>query len=63
MRESCYCGRIGEIEDRVPVTTGDGRAALRCPNEDCGHLEQLEWLPETARRTVFEKAQRRQAAA
>jgi hypothetical protein len=59
MLESCYCGRTGEIEDREPVIT-DGRHALRCPEEDCGHLEYLQWLPEEARRTVFEKAERKQ---
>ncbi len=62
MLESCYCGRTGEIEDREPVFAGDGRRALRCQDEDCGHLEYLEWLPEEARRTVFEKAEREQPA-
>ena len=57
MLESCYCGRTGEIEDREPVTTGDGERALRCP--DCGHLDRLDWLPEEARRHVFEEAVRR----
>jgi uncharacterized C2H2 Zn-finger protein len=57
VRESCYCGRTGEIEDREPVATGDGRHALRCP--DCGHLDRLDWLPEEARQHVFEKAERR----
>jgi hypothetical protein len=32
--ESCYCGRMGEIEDREPVATGDGGRALRCPIAD-----------------------------
>lgn len=54
MLESCYCGRTGEIEDREPVTTEDGGRALRCPG--CGHLDSLHWLPEEARRHVFEKA-------
>jgi hypothetical protein len=63
MRETCYCGRNGEVEDRVPVATSDGRRALRCPNESCGHLEYLTWLPEIARRPIFGKARRRQAAA
>jgi hypothetical protein len=58
MLESCYCGRTGEIEDREPVATGDGRRALRCP--DCGHLEHLGWLPEEARRRVFGEAESRQ---
>lgn len=54
MLESCYCGRTGEIEDREPVVADDGRHALRCPDEACGHLEHLQWLPEEARRTVFD---------
>lgn len=63
MRESCYCGRTGEIEDREPVATEDGGQALRCPSEACGHLEYLEWLPGEARRHVFEEAERRQPTA
>jgi hypothetical protein len=61
MRETCYCGRTGEMEDRVPVAIEDGRQALGCP--DCGHLDRLDWLPEGARRYVFEKAERRQPTA
>jgi hypothetical protein len=57
MLESCYCGRMGEIEDREPVATGDGGRALRCP--DCGHLERLGWLPEEARRRAFGEAESR----
>ncbi|QIN82331.1 hypothetical protein GBA63_06460 [Rubrobacter tropicus] len=59
MRESCYCGRAGEIEDREPVTDGDGRRALKCP--DCGHLDHLSWLSADARVRVFEEAKRREA--
>jgi hypothetical protein len=62
MLESCYCGRTGEIEDREPIVADDGRRALRCPGEVCGHLEYLEWLPEEARQTVFERAGRKQPA-
>jgi hypothetical protein len=25
MREVCYCGRVDEVEERKPVTDGDGR--------------------------------------
>jgi hypothetical protein len=57
MLESCYCGRTGEIEDREPVATSDDGQALRCL--DCGYLDQLAWLPEEARRHVFEEAGRR----
>lgn len=63
MLEACYCGRTGQIEDRVPVATGDGGQALLCPDEACGHLEYLEWLPEDARRHVFEEAERRRSTA
>ncbi len=58
MKESCFCGRVGELEDRVPVSDGDGYEALRCPK--CGHLDRLEWLPEEARRKLLEEAHGRQ---
>ncbi len=61
MRESCYCGRTGEIEDRETITTSDGDRALRCPK--CGHLDHLEWLSEEARRHTFEEAERKQPTA
>jgi hypothetical protein len=61
MLESCYCGRTGEIEDREPVTTEDGKRALRCP--ECGHLDSLDWLPKEAGRRAFEEAERRQPKA
>ena len=61
MRESCYCGRTGEIEDREPVATEDGGQVLRCP--DCGHLDHLYWLPEEARRHVFAEAESKQLTA
>ena len=55
MREACFCGRVGELEDRAPVPDADGyQEALRCPK--CGHLDRLEWLPEDARRAVLEEA-------
>jgi hypothetical protein len=46
MKESCYCGRTGDVEDREPVLDGEGKWALRCPN--CGHLDYLAWLSEEA---------------
>ena len=62
MRESCYFGRTGEIEDHEPIATSDGRQALSCP--DCGHPDRLDWLPEEARRHVFlGEAGRRQPTA
>lgn len=56
MREVCYCGRTGEIEDREAVMD-DGREALRCPN--CGHLDHLSWLPADVRGRAFAEAKRR----
>jgi hypothetical protein len=46
MRESCFCGRSGELENRLPVLDAEGRWLLRCP--DCGHLDDLAWLTEEA---------------
>lgn len=60
MREACFCGRIGEVEDREPVTTATGERALRCPDEACGHTDRLDWLPEDAKGLLFEEADRRQ---
>ena len=57
MRESCYCGRVGEVEDREPVYGGARVEALRCPR--CGHLDTLPWLDDDARRGVFGEAERR----
>jgi hypothetical protein len=54
MKESCFCGRVGDLEDRMPVHDSDGYQALRCPK--CGHLDRLEWLTEDARRSVLEEA-------
>ena len=28
VHEVCYCGRMGEVEERLLVTDGDGRQAL-----------------------------------
>jgi hypothetical protein len=55
MRETCYCGRTGELEDRKPIIDEDGREALECPK--CGHLDHLSWLQDPA--SVFEEATRR----
>jgi hypothetical protein len=40
MREVCYCGRVGAVEDREPAP-GEGWA-LRCVN--CGRVEYLDRL-------------------
>ena len=57
MREACYCGRIGEMEDREPVYGGARVQALRCPR--CGHLDALSQFDDDARRGVFAEAERR----
>ena len=58
MRESCFCGRSGELKDRLPVLDTQGRWVLRCP--DCGHLDDLGWLTEEAALLVWGEAKRRQ---
>ena len=57
MREACYCGRVGEVEDREPVWRDGRTEALRCPR--CGHLDALPYLDAAARRSVFGEAERR----
>ncbi len=57
MREACYCGRVGEVEDREPVYGGARIEALRCPR--CGHLDPLPYLDAVARIEMFEEAERR----
>jgi hypothetical protein len=59
MQEACFCGRVGQVEDRELVVV-EGKETLRCPDEACGHLEYLGWLPEDARKLVVEEAARRQ---
>ena len=51
MREACFCGRVGEIENREPFTSGNGDRALRCSG--CGHLDHLRWLPDDVRLLVL----------
>jgi len=57
VRESCYCGRVGESEDREPVLRDGRTEALRCPR--CGHLDPLPCLDADARLKMFEEAERR----
>jgi hypothetical protein len=59
-REICFCGWVGEVEDRVPVYVGDGEWGLSCPM--CGHLDRLEAWSEAARSwTLAEAARRRES--
>jgi hypothetical protein len=57
-RESCFCGRVGELEDRELVYAGDGEWGLGCPM--CGHLDRLEAWSEAARAWTLAEAARRQ---
>lgn len=57
MREDCYCGQRGDVEDREPVGSNGRIEALRCPR--CGHLDLLPYLDAVARREMFEEAERR----
>lgn len=56
-REICFCGRVGELEDREPVYAGDGDWGLRCPV--CGRLDRLEAWSEAARAATLAEAARR----
>jgi hypothetical protein len=59
-REICFCGWVGELEDREPVYAGDGEWGLGCPM--CGHLDRLEAWSEAARScTLAEAAWRRES--
>jgi hypothetical protein len=55
MKESCYCGRTGDLEDRDPTLDG-GTRVLRCPG--CGHGDDLCWLSEEAGLLLWEEAVR-----
>jgi hypothetical protein len=57
MRESCFCGRRGELQDREPVLDAGGRWLLQCPT--CCHLDDLEWLTEEAALLLWGEARRR----
>ncbi len=57
MKEICFCGRTGEVEDREPILNGNGHRTLQCPG--CGHIDDLHWLSEEARLSLWEEAVRR----
>jgi hypothetical protein len=59
-REICFCGWVGELEDREPVYASAGEWGLGCPM--CGHLDRLEAWSEAARAwTLAEAARRRES--
>lgn len=53
-REICFCGWVGELEDREPVYAGDGEWGLGWPM--CGHLDRLEAWSEAARSWILAEA-------
>jgi hypothetical protein len=57
MRETCFCGRSGELEDREPILDSEARWVLRCPS--CGHLDSLKWLTEDVSLLLWGEAVRR----
>lgn len=57
MKEACYCGRTGEVEDREPVMNGIGNGALQCT--ECGHVDDLCWISGEAALLFREEAIRR----
>jgi hypothetical protein len=57
MQEVCFCGRSGDVRDRVPILDDDGQRALKC--RSCGHLDHLEWLPEEAVLLLWGEVRRR----
>jgi len=59
MREICFCGLVGEVEDREPVILEEDERALECP--ECGDIDRVIWLPAEARTDVFEEAAKRHA--
>ena len=59
-RESCFCGWVGELEDRELVYAGDGESGLSCP--ECGHLDRLEAWSDAARTATFAEAARRRGS-
>ena len=57
MQEACFCGRSGDIRDRLPVMDSNGMRVLECP--ECGHEDYLEWLPEETSLLLWDEAKRR----
>ena len=57
MRETCFCGRTGDIADREPIYLGDGEWGLACP--DCGQFDRLELFPEETRDFLLDEARER----
>lgn len=58
MRQECFCGWNGDVEDQRVIYVGDGVLALECPR--CGRQDRLLWMPELAREAAFRVASERQ---
>jgi hypothetical protein len=56
MQEVYYCGRVGRLEDRLPIVDERARGAFRC--RGCGHVDHLLWLSDDGRSRIFEEAGR-----
>ncbi len=56
-REICFCGWVGDLEDRNPTYTDDGDLGLGCPM--CGRLDRLEAWSDAARAATLAEAARR----
>jgi hypothetical protein len=54
LRECCFYGRDGELEDREPVLDALERWLLRCPER--GHLDDLGWLTQEAALMIWDEA-------
>lgn len=61
VRQECFCGWNGEVEDQRVIYVGDDELALECPR--CGRQDRLLWIPELAREAVFRVAIERQRGA
>jgi hypothetical protein len=58
MREVCFCGWTGTLNERQLVYASDGEWALECPS--CRRIDHLGWLPAHLRADVLGDAHRRQ---
>jgi hypothetical protein len=58
--EVCFCGRTGEVTERIPVVDARG-PGLQCPS--CGHVDRLLVLSEKARLELWAEAKEREARA
>jgi predicted SnoaL-like aldol condensation-catalyzing enzyme len=52
MREECFCGWHGAIEEKVSVHLESDVGAVACPR--CGRLDALTWLPSSHREALLQ---------